>query len=157
MPLFVELTDFSGRARELLEGISEGGQPVVVMRDGIPLAVVYSALLAVCEDKERLYEEDVRVLAQQLSAQAPQRLRLLAVTITSSTGLPATAEVTMELGTGPAMRREHGDGPLDAAFKAIQRLTSLDPEVENFSVVAATPGRDAMAEAVIELILDGRR
>jgi hypothetical protein len=248
MPLFVDLTEFPGRAHELLERIGDGGQPVVVVRDGVPLAVVagpftvgggqlgglprweewlhemrqsfsngggqsgpprpalpeppaldkallgfdpstgcvgsdagreylagelsrlgvpvreekllaevYTAVLAVCEDKERLYEEDVRVLAQQLIAEAPQRLRLLAVTITSSTGLPATAEVTMELGRGPAMRREHGDGPLDAAFKAIQRLTGLDPEVENFSVVAATPGRDAMAEAMIELVLDGRR
>jgi hypothetical protein len=246
MPLFVELTEFPGRARELLEGLGGGGEPVVVVRDGVPVAVVaaplgggllgglprweewlhemresfsngglqpgrprsplpeppaldkallgfdpaaglvgsdagreylaseldrlgvpvreekllaevYSAVLALCEDKERLYEEDLRVLAQQLIAQAPQRLRLLAMTVTSSTGLPATAEVTMELGHGPAMRREHGDGPLDAAFKAIQRLTGLDPSVENFSVVAATPGRDAMAEAAIELVLDGRR
>ena len=37
----------------------------------------------------------------------PQRLRLLSVTVASSTGLPATAEVTLELGQGPAMRREH--------------------------------------------------
>src|SRR5439155_80534 len=71
----------------------------------------------------------------------------------SSTGLPATAEVTLELGQGqgPAMRREHGDGPLDAAFNAIEKLTGLKPEVENFSVIAATRGRDAMAEAMIEL------
>jgi hypothetical protein len=248
MPIFVDLTDFPGRARELLEGVGGGGEPVIVVRDGLPLAMVagpqtagegllgglprweewlhemresfsngggqpgpprpalpeppaldkallgfdpatgcvgsdagrdylegelsrlgvpvreerllaevYAGVLALCEDKGRLYEEDVRVLAQHLIAQAPQRLRLLAVTVTSSTGLPATAEVTMELGRGPAMRREHGDGPLDAAFKAIQRLTGLDPEVENFSVVAATPGRDAMAEAAIELVLDGRR
>ena len=49
------------------------------------------------------------------------------------------------------MRREHGDGPLDAAFNAIKKLTGLKPEVENFSVIAATRGRDAMAEAMIEL------
>src|SRR2546421_3331707 len=40
MPLFVDLTDFPGRARELLEQIGGGGQPVVVVRDGVPLAVV---------------------------------------------------------------------------------------------------------------------
>ena len=121
------------------------------------LAEIYSRVLGLCEDKERVYEEDVRVIAQELISQAPQRLRLLSVTVTSATGLPATAEVTLELGHGPAMRREQGDGPLDAAFKAIQRLVSLEPQVENFSVVAATPGGDAMAEAVIVLALDGSR
>ena len=79
------------------------------------------------------------------------------MTVTSTTGLPATAEVTLELGHGPAMRREHGDGPLDAAFKAIQRLVAMEPEVENFSVVAATRGSDALAEAVIALSNAGRR
>jgi len=118
---------------------------------------VYAAVLGLCEAKEHVYEPDLRVLVQEMIAEAPQRLRLLAVTVTSTTGLPATAEVTLELGKGPAMRREHGDGPLDAAFKAIQRLTQLEPVVENFSVVAATPGSDAMAEAIIELSLDGRR
>jgi 2-isopropylmalate synthase len=129
----------------------------VPIRDEQLLTQMYARVLQLCEDKERLFEPDLRILAQTVIAEAPQRLRLLSVTVTSSTGLPATAEVTLELGPGPAMRREQGDGPLDAAFKAIQRLTQLEPEVENFSVVSATKGRDAVAEAVIELVLDGRR
>jgi hypothetical protein len=134
---------------------------VELRRLGVPitdealLAAVYSGVLNLCEDKERLFEEDLRVLAQELIAEAPQRLRLLSLTVTSATGLPAHAEVTLDLGQdqGPAMRREHGDGPLDAAFNAIEKLTGLKPEVENFSVIAATKGRDAMAEAMIELSL----
>jgi len=129
----------------------------VPVRDAHLLNEVYAAVLSLCEDKEHVYEPDLRVVAQEAIAAAPQRLRLLSVTLTSTTGMPATAEVTLELGHGPAMRQEHGDGPLDAAFKAIQRLTQLEPIVENFSVVSATPGRDAMAEAIIELALDGRR
>src|SRR5919197_2272697 len=136
---------------------------VELRRLGVPitdeslLATVYLAVIDLCEDKERIFEEDLRVLAQELLAEAPQRLRLLSLTVSSSTGLPATAEVTLELGQGqgPAMRREHGDGPLDAAFNAIEKLTGLRAEVENFSVIAATKGRDAMAEAMIELSLGG--
>lgn len=249
MPRTVEVDEFAGQARALLEAVAEGGEPVVVARNGAPVAVlqshdsyqthtmladlprwgewvhevresiaeggaralspqvplpdppmiekallgfdpaasvigsdagrefmaselqrlhvpvrderllsdIYAAILRLCEDKESVYETDLRVLAQEAIAEAPQRMRLLAVTVTSSTGLPATAEVTLEVGRGPAMRREHGDGPLDAAFKAIQRLTQLEPEVENFSVVSATKGSDAIAEAVIGLMLDGRR
>jgi 2-isopropylmalate synthase len=126
----------------------------VPVADATLLGDIYAAVLALCEDKETIYTEDLRVVAQEKIAEAPQRLRLLAVTVTSTTGLPATAEVTLELGHGPAMRREQGDGPLDAAIKAIERLTGLSPSVENFSVVAATRGHDAMAEAFIEL-MDG--
>ena len=144
----------SDAGREFLAG--ELKRLNVPVHDEALRSAIYTAVLRLCEDKEQLYEQDLRVVAQELVAEAPMRLRLRAVTVTSSTGLPATAEVTLELGQGPAMRREHGDGPLDAAFKAIQRLTQLEPTVENFSVVAATPGRDAMAEAVIELVLDGR-
>lgn len=245
----VEVDEFAGQARALLDAVGEGGEPVVVVRNGAPLAVlvahgtyqaqqmlgdlprweewvdevresfaegtgrhlkprvplpdppridkallgfdpgagvigsdagrdylaaqldrlhvpvrderlqgeIYAAILRLCEDKEHVYETDLRVVAQEMISEAPQRMRLLAVTVTSSTGLPATAEVTLELGHGPAMRREHGDGPLDAAFKAIQRLIQLEPEVENFSVVAATKGSDALAKAMIELVLEGRR
>jgi antitoxin (DNA-binding transcriptional repressor) of toxin-antitoxin stability system len=145
----------SDAGREYLAGeLARLNMPV---RDEALLGEIYTAVLRLCEDKERLYEPDLRVVAQERIAEAPQRLRLLAVTVTSSTGLPANAEVTLELGQGPAMRREHGDGPLDAGVKAIQRLTQLEPMVENFSVVSATRGSDAVAEAMIELILDGRR
>jgi hypothetical protein len=145
----------SDAGREFLA--SELARLSVPIRDEQVLTEMYARVLQLCEDKERLFEPDLRILAQTVIAEAPQRLRLLSVTVTSSTGLPAMAEVTLELGPGPAMRREQGDGPLDAAFKAIQRLTQLEPEVENFSVVSATKGRDAVAEAVIELVLDGRR
>ncbi len=129
-------------------------------RLGVPVAddallnAIYAAVLELCENKDVVYAEDLRVIAQEKIAEAPQRMRLLAVTVTSTTGLPATAEVTLELGRGPAMRREQGDGPLDAAIKAIERLTGLAPSVENFSVVAATRGHDAIAEAMIQLALD---
>ena len=127
----------------------------VPVADEAVLSDVYSAVLDLCEDKETVYSEDLRVLAQEKIAEAPQRMRLLAVTVTSTTGLPATAEVTLELGHGPAMRREQGDGPLDAAIKAIEKLTGMSPSVENFSVVSATRGHDAIAEAVIKLADSG--
>jgi hypothetical protein len=123
----------------------------VPVTDDRLLDAIYAAVLQLCEDKERVYDRDLRALAQELISEAPQRLRLLAVTIQSTTGLPATAEVTLELGGGPAMRRELGDGPLDAAFNAIEKLTGMSVEVEDFTVVAATKGRDAMAEAFIQL------
>ncbi len=128
---------------------------------GVPIAdseglldQVYSSVLSLCEDKEQIFREDIRALAEEVLADAPGRVRLLALTIQTTTGMPATAEVTLQLETGPAMRRQQGDGPLDAAFKAIEKLTGVVPTVESFAAFSATPGRDAMAEVVVELSLD---
>ena len=127
---------------------------------GVPIAegeglldAVYSGVLTLCEDKEQVFREDLRALAEEVLADAPGRLRLLSLTIQTTTGMPATAEVTLQLESGPAMRRQQGDGPLDAAIKAIEKLTGIAPTVESFAAFSATPGRDAMAEAVVELSL----
>jgi 2-isopropylmalate synthase len=131
--------------------LRESGLPIA---DGEGLLdQVYSSVLSLCEDKEQIFREDIRALTEGLLADAPGRLRLLALTIQTTTGMPATAEVTLQLESGPAMRRQQGDGPLDAAFKAIEKLTGIAPKVESFAAFSATPGRDAMAEAVVELSL----
>jgi 2-isopropylmalate synthase len=139
--------------RDFLAGeLRRLGVPVT---DDALLDRIYAAVLELCEAKETVFGEDLKALAQELITEAPQRLRLRALTVQTTTGVPAMAEVTLELGSGPAMRREHGDGPLTAAFNAIEKLTGLQPDVENFSVVSVTRGQDAMAEAVIELALGG--
>jgi 2-isopropylmalate synthase len=134
--------------------LREVGVPVADGQD--LLDRVYSAVLELCEDKEQIFREDLRALAEEVLSDVPGRLRLLALTTQTTTGMPAIAEVTLQLDTGPAMRRQQGDGPLDAAFKAIEKLTGVGPTVESFAAFSATPGRDAMAEAVIELSLGER-
>ena len=103
--------------------LREAGIPVADS-EGI-LDQVYSGVLTLCEDKEVIFREDIRALAEEVLSDAPGRLRLLALTIQTTTGMPATAEVTLQLESGPAMRRQQGDGPLDAAFKAIEKLTGI--------------------------------
>jgi len=44
-----------------------------------------------------------------------------------------------------------GNGTLDAVFRAIQRVTGVPAELEDFSLAAATPGSDALGEAVVTL------
>ena len=43
-------------------------------------------------------------------------------------------------------------GPLDASFKAINRMLGLDLRLESFSLNAVTDGEDAMGEAVVKVV-----
>lgn len=118
---------------------------------------VYSSVLGLCEDKGEIFRSDLKAVADGVIAEAPGRFKLLSLTVQTVSGMPATAEVTLGSVDGPSMRRQQGDGPLDAAIRAIEKLTGVTPRVETFAAFSATPGRDAMAEAVIELTLDTRR
>ena len=146
---------------------SSGGRELLQreLRDlGVPLAAgdglldtAYSAVLALCEDKEQIFPADLKAIADEVIAEAPGRFKLLSLTVQTIYGMLATAEVTLGSEDGPSMRRQQGDGPLESAIRSIEKLTGLNPKVETFAAFSTTPGRDAMAEAVIELTLDDRR
>ena len=44
-----------------------------------------------------------------------------------------------------------GTGPLDASFKAINRMLGMDVKLESFSLNAVTDGEDAIGEAVVKV------
>ncbi len=49
-----------------------------------------------------------------------------------------------------------GDGPVDAVFKAIERITGVDIKLKEFQVRSVTVGEDAQGEAQIEAEHQGR-
>ena len=44
-----------------------------------------------------------------------------------------------------------GSGPLDASFKAINRMLHMDVKLDSFSLNAVTDGEDAIGEAVVKI------
>ena len=49
-----------------------------------------------------------------------------------------------------------GDGPVDAVFKTIERITGVTVTLRDFQVRSVTVGEDAQGEAQIEAELNGR-
>ena len=46
---------------------------------------------------------------------------------------------------------EYGAGPLDAAFKAVNKMLGVDARLEDFSVRAVTEGEDSIGEVVVKI------
>ena len=49
-----------------------------------------------------------------------------------------------------------GDGPVDAAFLAIEQIVGHHYELDDFQIQAVTEGREAMGEAVVKLRSEGK-
>jgi 2-isopropylmalate synthase len=52
--------------------------------------------------------------------------------------------------------RGEGDGPLAAAFAAVDAGVGAHAELEDLAIQAATPGLDAVGEVTLRATLDGR-
>ena len=51
---------------------------------------------------------------------------------------------------------EHGDGPVDATYKAIASLTDTKSNLLKFEVKGITGGTDALGEVIVSLEEEGR-
>jgi 2-isopropylmalate synthase len=69
-----------------------------------------------------------------------------------------TGRVTLRDSTGETLTDASvGDGPVDAIYSAIQRLTGVKGDIADYRIRAVTKGKEALGEVQIELESDGRK
>jgi 2-isopropylmalate synthase len=76
--------------------------------------------------------------------------------VSGSVTIP-TASVQMEIGGKFCQEAGFGDGPVDAAYKTISKMTKTKSHLLKFSVNAITGGTDAQGEVMVILEEGGIR
>lgn len=70
--------------------------------------------------------------------------------------MTATASLTLKFGKRLLSDVSTGDGPVDAAFRAIERITGFSYTLEDYTIHAVTGGKDAQGEVSVRIQADGR-
>lgn len=70
--------------------------------------------------------------------------------------IPATANVTLERDGEKLSGVSTGDGPIDAAFHAIEQIIGHHYELDDFQIHSVTKGREAVGSSVIRLRANGK-
>jgi len=111
------------------------------------------------DKKKEVYDADIEALAEnQLQAGTTNTWTLAGFTSTAGTGSQTSAAVALKLANGDVKRDSAvGNGPIDALFKAINRVTGIPVKVVDYRVRSVTQDMDAMGEAQVEIDHDGRR
>ena len=79
----------------------------------------------------------------------PEIFKLESIQVLSGTHVVPTATVTLATPTGPQQHASSGDGPVDAAYKAINHLANVFPSLESYRIEAVTEGGEALGEVSI--------
>ncbi len=107
------------------------------------------------DKKKTVLDEDlISILHHGVMEDVPEVYRLSGLDVHCG-GEESTARVVVE-GDGKSREGEgSGDGPIAAAFAAMESVLDYRVVLERFTIRAATPGRDALGEVTIQARVDG--
>jgi 2-isopropylmalate synthase len=115
-------------------------------------ALFFGSFKELADRKKEVFDEDLIALVETEVATEPETWRLCRLTVATATGGMATATVELE----NQRKHEHvrdaatGDGPVDAIFRAMERMTGVELKLTDYHIRAVTAGTEAQGEARIE-------
>ncbi len=119
---------------------------------------IFDAFKDVADAKDEVDDRDLMAIVAeqtQISVQDVWTLDLVQVSSSDHGGAP-TASVRLVDAEGKARQDAAiGTGPVDAIYRAINRVTGVDNELIEFSVKSVTEGIDAQGEVTIRIQTEG--
>src|SRR5262249_47925165 len=122
---------------------------------------VFDQFKRLADRKKEVFDEDIEAIVKHLfeEAQVQRTWELMSLQVTAGTNVVETAAVRLRnVQNGEEMLEAAiGDGPIDAAFMCIQRITGVDATLRHYDLKAVTGGKDAVGEVHLELQVNGRK
>ena len=124
---------------------------------GEQLQVLFEQFKILADKKKNIFDGDVvALIQQQISGAAVPGWSLVAYELASGSGQSPAVQLTLAIdGKDHTERVQQGDGPIDAAFWAVEKITGIKLTCKEFRVSSASLGRDAIGEVTLEVEHEG--
>ena len=117
---------------------------------------VYEAFKRVAVKKNFVGTRELDAIVASAAMQVPSTYRIVSYVINSGNVITATANLTLEKNGNKLRSVAIGDGPVDAAFLAIEQIIGYHYELDDFQIQTVTEGREAMGSALVKLRANGK-
>jgi 2-isopropylmalate synthase len=129
----------------------------VVLASEEALNVAFARFKDLADKKHEIFDEDLQALvSDETVTPAAEHYKLNYLQAFSETGETPHAKLTLSAGGQEQSAEADGSGPVDAAFKAIERVVKSGAKLLLYSVNAITTGTDAQGEVTVRLSKDER-
>ncbi len=115
------------------------------------LNIVFKQFKKLADKKKEVLDEDLEAIVTEGILRTTDVFKLEYLQVTSGTAVSPTASIRLSINERSVEGIDSGNGPIDAAFNCIAKLTQTQSELLRFSVSALTGGTDAQGEVAVRL------
>jgi 2-isopropylmalate synthase len=119
------------------------------------LQVVFSKFKQLADKKKHVMDEDLEAIVNEGVLRTPDIFVLEYLHVTSGTTVMPMASVQLSVNGRSVKAAGYGNGPIDAAYNTIAKLTNTQSELLRFTISAITGGTDAQGEVTVRLRENG--
>ena len=117
---------------------------------------VFLRFKTLADKKHEIFDEDLQALVNESALETEnESIKLVSLRVCSETGETPNATMTLNINGEEKRAEATGDGPVDACFKAIEKLTATGVELQLYSVNAITTGTDSQGEVTVRVEKNG--
>ncbi len=116
----------------------------------------FTRMKELADKKKRVFDEDIEALIASQTATGPEKFILEDLRFQSGTNVTPRATVKLRIKGKTKSATASGDGPVDAAFQAVRKLTHFKGTLAKFSINALTGGTDAQGEVTVAVEQEGK-
>ncbi len=119
------------------------------------LEIVFQKFKHLADRKKSILDEDIEALINEGVLRSSEVFKLEYIHVVSGNTVFPTASVKLGINGRPVKGSKDGNGPIDAVYNIISKLTGTRSELLRFTISALTEGTDAQGEVTVRLQEDG--
>lgn len=112
---------------------------------------IYKRFKELADKKKVIFDDDLMALIDERFASQNETVKFESLEFSSGTKLTPKATVALVYKNKRQTATSTGDGPVDAAFQAIDKICKLKPILEDYSLKSISSGKDAIGEVNVRL------
>ncbi len=103
------------------------------------------------DQKKYVFDRDIEALVEEQMTTVPQTWQLEYLKTSSETNAQPKATIRLKQKQKVYEAASVGDGPVDACYRAIEKIVKMNGTLINYSIQSVTSGKDAVGEVTLKL------
>ena len=117
---------------------------------------IFERFKKLADTKKSIYDEDIVALLEDQMVRVPETWSLHHFSLKTETGEKPKVEMQIKEKGKIKKSTSSGDGPVDACYRAIDKITKVQASLTQYAIQAVTPGEDALGEVTVRVRVQNR-